>query len=184
MIPPVEECLQLLKKSHVPEHVIEHSRKVCEIAACLGRLLNRQGAGLDEGMIAAASWLHDIAKMDGLRSGENHSAAGAELLKKLGYAEIAEIVRQHVVLDAETHKQEIGEAIVVHYADKRVKHTAIVSLEDRFQDLKERYGKHPAARQWLEDLEKRTQDLEMRIFQRLAIGPDSLQSLVEDRDLP
>ena len=179
MIPPVEECLQLLKKSHVPEHVIEHSRKVCEIAACLGRLLNRQGAGLDEGMIAAASWLHDIAKMDGLSRGENHSTAGADLLKNLGYPEIAEIVRQHVKLDTETYQGEIGETVLVHYADKRVKHTALVSLEDSFRDLKERYGKHPAAREWLEDLEKQTKELESRIFRRLAISPDRLRSLVE-----
>jgi len=175
MVPTVEECLSLLKKSRVPEHIIEHSRKVCEIATCLGGLLNREGAGLDEGKIAAASWLHDIAKMDGLRNGENHSAAGAELLKKLGYPEIAEIVRQHVVLDAGTYEGEIGEAMVVHYADKRVKHTALVSLEDRFRDLKERYGQHPAARQWLEDLEKQTKDLEARIFGRLAVPPDSLR---------
>ena len=182
MIPPIEECLRLLEKSHVPEHVIEHSRRVCEIAVCLARLLNRRGAGLDEGKIAAASWLHDIAKMDGLRRGENHSAAGAELLKNLGYPEIAEIVRQHVVLDPETYRGEIGEAMVVHYADKRVMHTALVSLEDRFQDLKERYGKHPAAREWLEDLEKQTRELEIRIFQRLAISPEGLRPLVARGD--
>ena len=181
MIPTAEECLDLLRNFRVPEHIIEHSRKVWEIAACLGRLLNRQGAALDEGKIAAASWLHDIAKMDGLRSGENHSAAGAEILKKRGYPEIAEIVRQHVVLDAEAYEGEIGEALIVHYADKRVRHTALVSLEDRFRDLKERYGEHPAARQWLEDLEKRTKDLEVRIFGRLAISPDSLGSLVEEK---
>ncbi len=175
MIPSVEECLKVLKESRVPEHIIEHSRKVFEIAALLGRLLNRQGAGLDEGKIAAASWLHDIAKMDGLLSGENHSAAGAELLKNLGYPEIAEIVRQHVVLDAETFAGGIGEAMVVHYADKRVKHTAPVSLKERFRDLKERYGGNPAARRWLEELEKRTEDLEAKIFGRLAISPDGLR---------
>ncbi len=178
MIPPVEECLRLLKKSQVPEHVVEHSRKVCEVAVCLGRLLNRQGAGLDERKIAAASWLHDIAKMDGLRNGEDHSKAGAELLRRLGYPEIAEIVRQHVVLDEATYGGEIGEAMIVHYADKRVKHTALAALEDRFEDLKERYGKHPAARKWLEDLEQQTKRLEVRIFERLGISPDRLQSLV------
>jgi uncharacterized protein len=179
MVPPVEDCLNLLKKFRVPGHIVEHSRKVCEIAACLGQLLNLQGAGLDEAKIAAASWLHDIAKMDGLQSGENHSTAGAELLKRLGFPEIAEIVRQHVVLDADTFEGEIGEAVLVHYADKRVKHTAVVSLEERFRDLKERYGTHPAARQWLEDLEKSTKKLEGRIFGRLKISPEILQSLVE-----
>lgn len=179
MVPAAEECLSLLRRYHVPPHIVEHSRKVYEIATCLGRLLNSQGAALDEGKIAAAAWLHDIAKMDGLQSGENHSAAGAEILQNLGFPEIAEIVRQHVVLDDDTYKGEIREAALVHYADKRVMHTAVVPLEDRFRDLIERYGKHHAARQWLEDLETRTRHLERRIFSRLKISPDRLPLPVE-----
>ena len=181
MVPTKEECLRLLEKFQVPEHIIDHSRKVAEIAVFLGRLLNRQGARLDEGKILAASWLHDIAKMDGLQSGENHSTAGAEILKSLGHPEVAEIVRQHVVLDPDTYAGETDEAVLVHYADKRVKHTVLVSLEERFEDLKERYGKNPVARQWLEDLEKRTRGVEGRIFKRLAIPPESLRSLVEGK---
>jgi putative nucleotidyltransferase with HDIG domain len=179
MVPDRVECLDFLKKHRVPAHIVEHSRKVGEVAACLARLLNRQGAGLDLGRIAAASWLHDIAKMDGLQSGENHSTAGAEILRRSGYPEIAEIVRQHVVLDPDTYAGEIGEAVLVHYADKRVKHTDLVSLEERFRDLKERYGKHPAARAWLEDLEGKTKDLEGRIFEGLEITPESLQAAME-----
>jgi putative nucleotidyltransferase with HDIG domain len=179
MVPPIEECRRLLMEFRVPEHIVEHSRKVFEIAACLGRLLNRRGVGLDEGKIAAASWLHDIAKMNGLQSGENHSAAGAEILRRKGYPEIAEIVRQHVVLDPATYEGGVGEAMVVHYADKRVKHTALVPLEDRFRDLQERYGRDAAARKWLEDLEGKTKDLEARIFGLLAISPEALESLVK-----
>jgi uncharacterized protein len=179
MIPSAEECSQILNRYRVPEHIVEHSRRVGEIASCLGRLLNRRGAALDPEKIFAASMLHDIAKMDGLRLGEDHSTAGAELLRSQGYPEIAEIVRQHVVLDEKTYAGEIGEAALVHYADKRVKHTALVSLEERFLDLKERYGKHPAVRQWLEDLEGKTKNLEERIFNRLQAPPDSLQALMK-----
>jgi uncharacterized protein len=179
MVPMLAECLNLLKKYSVPEHIVEHSRVVCEIATCLCRLLNRQGEGLDEAKVIAGSWLHDIAKMDGFNTGENHSLAGAHLLEKLGYPEVAEIVRQHVILDDEIYGGPIGETVIVHYADKRVKHTAIVSLEQRFQDLKERYGKTPAAFAWLENLEVRTRELEERIFEHLPISPDSLKSLVE-----
>ncbi len=180
MVPSPEECLLLLKKYNVPEHVIDHSRKVYEVAVCLCRLLNGQGGKLDEARVVAASWLHDIAKMDGLRSGENHSLAGSQILARMGYIEVAEIVRQHVVLDAETRKGPIGEVIIVHYADKRVKHTSIVSLRDRFQDLKERYGKTPAALTWIENLEGQTLDLEERIFRGLSVSPDTLKSRAEE----
>ena len=182
MVPMLAECFNLLKQYSVPEHIIEHSRKVCEIATCLCRLLHRQGERLDEAQVIAGSWLHDIAKMDGFNTGENHSLAGAQLLEKLGYPEVAEIVRQHVILDEEIFHGPIGEAMIVHYADKRVKHTAIVSLEARFQDLKERYGKAPAALAWLENLEERTLNLEERIFKRLPIPAESLKSLVEEEN--
>ena len=125
----------------------------------------------------AGTLLHDIAKMKGLHTGENHSQAGAILLRELGFPEIAEIVRQHVVLDDGTPQSKITEAAVVHYADKRVKHTSIVSLAERFQDLKERYGKNPAALSWLEDLGKKSRTLEKRIFKKLSIQPESLITL-------
>jgi uncharacterized protein len=182
MVPALAECLNLLRKYSVPDHIVEHSRKVCQIASCLCRILNGQGEKLDEARVIAGSWLHDIAKMDGFNTGENHSLAGAHLLGKLGYPEIAEIVRQHVILDEEIQGGPIGEAMIVHYADKRVKHTVIVSLEERFRDLKERYGKTPAAFTWLENLENRTLELEQRIFKRLPITPDSLKSLAEGKD--
>jgi uncharacterized protein len=180
MVPTRAECLKLLEDYRVPEHIVEHSRRVFELAICLCRLLNRQGEKLDADKVTAGAWLHDIAKMDGLNTGENHSSAGAHLLKKLGYPEVAEIVRQHVILDDEVYQGPIGEAMIVHYADKRVKHIAIVSLKERFLDLKDRYGKAPAAFVWLENLEERTVNLEKRIFERLLISPDSLRPMVEE----
>lgn len=180
MVPSREECLHLLKKCNVPGNIIDHSRKVYEVAVCLCRLLNRQGEKMDEGRIAAASWLHDIAKMDGLQNGENHSLAGARLLAGMGYFEVAEIVRQHVVLDAEAREGPIGEAAVVHYADKRVKHDVIVSLRERFEDLKERYGKTPEAVAWITNLEDQTLALERRIFEGLPVSPEVLKSRAEE----
>ena len=180
MVPNPEECLLLLEKYNVPEHVIAHSRRVGEMATCLCRLLIRRGENLDEAKVVAGAWLHDIAKMGGLESGENHSLAGARLLAGLGFAEIAEIVRQHVVLDPEVYQGPIQEATLVHYADKRVKHTAIVPLPERFQDLKERYGKTPEALSWLINLEDRTLDLEKRIFRGLSISPEDLKTCVEE----
>jgi uncharacterized protein len=89
-------------------------------------------------------------------------------------------VRQHVVLDPQPPEGPIGEAAVVHYADKRVKHTAIVSLRERFQDLKERYGKTPAALTWIENLERETLELEERIFKGLSVSPESLKNRAEE----
>jgi putative nucleotidyltransferase with HDIG domain len=179
MVPGVDECYALLKKYGVPPHIVQHSRVVHDVALCLCLMLNRHGEKLDQARVEAGSLLHDIAKMEGLHTGESHPRAGALLLSRLGYPEVADIVRQHVVLDDGTPQSHITEPTVVHYADKRVRHVTVVSLAERFRDLKERYGKTSSALAWLEDLEGKSILLEERIFQRLPIQPDSLNSLAE-----
>jgi putative nucleotidyltransferase with HDIG domain len=178
MIPTRDECFALLHEYEVPEHVVQHSRVVRGVALYLCGVLTRQGEKLDPGLIEAGALLHDISKMTSLQVGEGHPQSGALLLSRLGYPEVAEIVRQHVILDDGIYAGPVTEPVLVHYADKRVKHTAIVSLAERFRDLKERYGKTAAALAWMEDLERRTFHLEERIFQTLPITPDSLTSLV------
>ena len=179
MIPDVDECYALLNKHGVPPHIIQHSRVVHDVALSLCQMLNRHGEKLDRALVEAGSLLHDIAKMEGLHTGESHPRAGGLLLLRLGYSEVAEIVRQHVVLDDGTSPNHITETALVHYADKRVRHTTVVSLAERFRDLKERYGKTSSALAWLKDMEERSLRLEERIFQRLPIKPESLESLAE-----
>jgi len=174
MVPGPEECFLLLKRFNVPDHVIEHSRVVYRLASVLCQTLNRHGARLDQRIVEAASILHDIAKVEVLGTGESHSQAGARLLSSLGYPEIAEIVRQHVILDPETDRGMITEAEVVHYADKRVMHATVVSLAERFRDLKERYGKNTEDLAWLEKLERQSLSLERKIFQKIPLSPESL----------
>jgi uncharacterized protein len=174
MVPDGETCFHLLDRYAVPQNVIEHSRVVLRIAGVLCRELNRRGERMDPALVEAASLLHDIAKVSSFQTGENHSHAGARLLRELGFPEVAEIVRQHVVLDPEMNPGRITEAVVVHYADKRVKHDVVVSLGERFQDLKNRYGKSPEARVRLEALEGQSRSMEERIFRKIPLSPEDL----------
>ena len=174
MIPTNEECFLLLGKFQVPSQVIAHSRVVHQVAFYLCQSLNLQGEGLDAAKVEAGALLHDIAKVRSPDTEESHAQAGSRILSRLGFPEVAEIVRQHVVLDHEAGQGAITEAEVVYYADKRVKHTAVVSLRERFQDLRERYGKRPEDRAWLESMERQTLFLEERIFQRMPLRPESL----------
>lgn len=185
MIPTTVECFNLLQQYNVPEHIVQHSRVVHGVALYLCQELNRHGENLDQSSVEAGALLHDIAKMESLNKSENHSRAGALLLSRLGYGGIAEIVRQHVILDGQTLPDMVTEAAVVHYADKRVRHTTIVSLAERFQDLRERYGKEPAGLSFLAELENKSFLLEKRLFRRLPIRPESLNSIFgESIDLP
>jgi uncharacterized protein len=177
MVPSREECLRLLAQYEVPENVLQHSLIVCTVALILCRELNRRGEGLDRAKVQAAALLHDIAKMESLKTGESHSRIGAQWLAGLGFEEVGEIVRQHVVLDDNGSADRITETQLVHYADKRVKHTKVVSLAERFDDLKERYGRTAQHRCWLEKLEQQNLRLEAEIFGRIAIAPESLKAI-------
>jgi len=63
---------------------------------------------------------------------------------------------------------------IVNYADKRVMHDRVVSLEERFRDLKERYGRNQSAIDYLERLEKEINGIENKIFLILQIDPNTL----------
>src|SRR5512145_1793585 len=58
-----------------------------------------------------------------------------------GFGLIARIVEQHVVITDVNLAGLPEEKEIVYYADKRVMHDKIVTLEERVQDLLIRYGK-------------------------------------------
>lgn len=92
----------------------------------------------------AGALLHDIAKTLCIRTGCNHAETGKQICIELGHPEIGTIVAEHVVLsdfDAERYQQGIFAAKeLVYYADKRVRHDKIVSLDVRLEYIIERYG--------------------------------------------
>jgi hypothetical protein len=92
----------------------------------------------------------------------------------MGYGRIGEIVGQHVWLNGEGNCASLSEEEVVNYADKRVRHGDIVSIEERFQDLKDRYGKDQPAIDYLDRMEKTIRKVEDKIFLILEIHPDEI----------
>ena len=66
--------------------------------------------------------------------------SGGELLRKMGFKSIAEIVEQHVVLQNLNPQGRLEEREIIYYADKRVMHDKIVTIEERVHDLLQRYG--------------------------------------------
>ncbi len=107
---------------------------------------------------------------------ERHAESGRELILDLGYPEVAEIVGAHVTFEAGDASLPISETDIVNYADKRVMHVEVVSLEARFVDLVARYGKTPEARQRLETMKQGVFQLEERIFEGLDYTPSRLEA--------
>ena len=122
------------------DNIVAHSIRVCQVATLLTESLNANGHDLDGNLIRAAALLHDITKTRSLGTSENHARSGADYLRELGYPEVGDIVGQHVNLADFHSEREPTAAEVVNYADKRVLHDQIVSLEERMAYIKERYG--------------------------------------------
>lgn len=138
MIPSRRETLELMRSYRVPYHIVLHSMMVRRVAVAIASsLVEVSGLPIDLVAVDRASMLHDLCKMDSIRTGNDHALMAQEVLCGHGYPFIGDIVGQHVRLKSLV---EVNEAMVVNYADKRVMHDRVVSLSKRFVDLMNRYG--------------------------------------------
>ncbi len=182
VIPMRSDCLAVLRDHGVPDNIIGHSIVVERVACFLADELVRAGNGMSLPLISAGALLHDIEKMRGLREGKPHGELGAEETDRLGFTEVSPIVGQHVRLVSYAENGAIDEAKLVNYADKRVNHDQIVTLDERFEYLFERYGAaSPQARERIAEIKRLTENIERQIFARLSIAPGDLKRLIEER---
>ncbi len=141
-IPDITTCLALLQKHDILPNVLEHSLQVHKVACAIVDHLNGS-VTINRDLVCVAALLHDITKSRSLKTGEKHDISGKELLESLGYPEIADIVGQHVFLRDTSADSPLNEADIVYYADKRVMHNEIVTVDRRIEDLLIRYGTTP-----------------------------------------
>jgi uncharacterized protein len=173
-VPSKGECLDLMRRYNGREHIIQHCIKVAEVALSISKALNRKGENLNLNEVEAAALLHDITKAESLDSGEDHSLTAYRLLRKLGYERIAKIVLQHVFLLKDLDSPWVSEEEVVNYSDKRVRHDQVVTLRERFEDLRARYCRDEEGRKWMERIESLSNRIENRICSKLDIEPEEL----------
>jgi uncharacterized protein len=179
MVPSVEECFEFMEVYRMPAHIRDHSVVVEKIATLLTSALRDAGLDLSLERVRAGALMHDIAKSLCLDSGEDHSAKGREICLENGLDEIADIVGDHVRIKSHRLQGPVSEAEVVFYADKRVNHDVVVSLEERLEYLLERYGKgieryQQSIRQNFETCRL----VEAKIFRRLEFEPADVPVLV------
>ena len=184
-LPSWEECLALMEAHGMLPHIREHSFQVTEVANLLGQALSAAGFPLHLPLIEAGALLHDLGKTRCLGTSINHAQWGAGVLLDSGYPELAQIVKEHVHLDSACgDPRPLREAEIVNYADKRVLHDQVVTLQARFADLKERYGRTPEAMSRIAALEGQARSLEVKLFTPLSLTPLDLLHLNQSRRKP
>jgi putative nucleotidyltransferase with HDIG domain len=138
-IPSRGECNELMAKYSMLPNIVEHSIRVMRVSLAIIDNL-KSGVSVNRDMVIAAALLHDITKTRSLVTKERHDTSGGELLRELGFPSIAEIVEQHVIIDNLNPQGRLEEREIVYYADKRVLHDTIVTIDERVHDLIQRYG--------------------------------------------
>ncbi len=155
-----------------------HSRKVWEVAQVLAEGLRVKDIPLDMALVRASCLLHDIGKYPCILDGSGyHDIRGEQILQQEGFPAVARIVVQHVILRADP-EDGLREEHVLFYADKRVVHDQLVSLDRRFEYLEETYGKTSGAVKGLLAMKDQTVRLEQTIFVHLDFAPAEMKAML------
>ena len=142
-VPERKEIQVFYKECNTHQEVQQHCMAVAEKAM---ELVN--GRDIDRKMLYAASLLHDMCKDEG----KEHPKKAAKLLKKAGYKKLAKIVEAHHDLPKDMTKleqQQISrEAELLYLADKLVRGTQTVTLEERFEASRKKCVDESAITAW------------------------------------
>jgi putative nucleotidyltransferase with HDIG domain len=178
--PSEEKCYLLLYKHNTPDHIIRHSEMVWKVARVVANGLIRKNEHIRISMetLRAACLLHDIGKYPCILDGAHyHDKRGQRMLEEEGLPEVGRIVARHVIL-GDRDGEPVREKHVLFYADKRVVHDELVSLEKRFEYLFHTYARSDRAREALQAMKESTLVLERKIFGLLDFTPEDLYSLI------
>lgn len=192
-----------------PMHVRAHQKQVTKVALQVGKALMKKNILLDINLVYTAALLHDMARVCDFTSleksqlgedvtdekwakwvdlrrqfkGMHHADVACGALLEDGYNKTAEVIRLHqsTAIVEEPERFGILEIAVVYYADKRVKHDEIVTLDERFRDGRERNGGNDSAEEknlYLR-VEKQTKELEKQLFSLIDLKPEDVTGLIE-----
>ena len=119
-----ELCRSLRDAAGIPDKIKLHCDAVTDEALRICDELEATGLNFNRELIRQAAILHDIARLE-----KQHEYCGGEYLKALGYGQLGDIIRVH----GELENEEIDEAAIVFIADKNIRETDRVSVEDRYR---------------------------------------------------
>jgi uncharacterized protein len=199
-IPSAEGIQKLFTDYHTPHHVVEHCTVVAHVAKFLAEKAVDVDLEVDLQLVVASALLHDIVRyvdfhlfdpadfsikptqedisfMQKLRKKyekTHHADAGAEILKEEGFDDIAHIVAQHKFTQI-SEGFDSFEARIVYYADKRVKHTEVISLQDRLEDGRRRNQPALIGTSAAIEMDAKVFAFEKELCKKLGIKPEEVK---------
>lgn len=134
MIPSRNQCMLLFDRYQLSSQKRIHVEEVTKLALYFTQKLQERGISVNESLVEAAALLHDIDKSAPKKEGERHPDAAVRILKEIGFAEVAEVVKRHSlhnILDPELAPRTWEEKIV-YLADKMTKYE-VIGVDHRFK---------------------------------------------------
>ncbi len=201
-MPTESDCIALWDQYHTAMNVRDHLRAVCQVAMTVARAHADKGDKIDLDLVQAGALLHDLLRFVGMQqlklnlfktapSNEDlecwrdlslkyprlqHAEAAAlELREREFPEELCKVVRKHdyfLILDPIDGPVTLAEKII-YYADKRVLHDRIVSLDDRLKDGKLRYPQFATSAR-AELATQAIYELERELFEGLKLKPEDV----------
>jgi putative nucleotidyltransferase with HDIG domain len=181
-IPSISDCLALMDRYNMLPNIKDHSIVVARVAELITDGLINAGLQLSMDKVIGGSLLHDIGKTACLDNNDDHAAKGVEICQAHDFDTVTDIIAEHVILKNYSTAHTFTEKEIVYYADKRVNHDQVVSLEKRLAYILERYGLNNVVR--CEAIRKNyalCRDLETRMFSLLDFEPDEITDLLATR---
>lgn len=175
-IPSAEECQKLMIRYCMLPNIIEHSWQVMRVAIFIIDNL-KNDVKINRELVTAAALLHDITKTKALITKEHHDISGGELLRFLGFPSVANVVEQHIFLRNLNLQGRLEESEIIYYADKRVLHDRIVSLQQRVEDMIARYGVSETVIQHILQNARQAARLEKKIVGLMTTDIETLNNL-------
>jgi uncharacterized protein len=180
MIPSIDTCFVMMKRYGMLDNIKAHSVVVAKIALLIAEGLEQAGEDISVEKATAGALMHDIGKTASLKNGGDHTEIGRQICLRNNFEEIADIVREHVLLKHYELEGDYSEKEIVYYADKRVNHDMIVSLDERLTYILERYGNNQKGlRLRIRKNFELCAKVEKKLFTKLNFRPEFLSVLVE-----
>jgi putative nucleotidyltransferase with HDIG domain len=191
-IPDTVTCIRLMDEYKMLNNIRRHSLVVARVADTLVTGLENKSERVpvpNRSLVLAGALLHDIAKTPCLDGSCDHAGTGAAICRQHGYRAVAKIVKEHVILkdhNPDRYRSGLFTAReIVYYADKRVRHDQIVSLEQRLTYILKHYGNNdPHRHRLIRDNFQLCLELEEALFTLLPFAADELEHRVRCPQIP
>jgi uncharacterized protein len=145
-LPSREQAIELLSGNKCSIQIINHCQAVTDFAMEIARKLQAKGLKINLELVEAGAMLHDLGRAK--THGVEHSLMGAQMAQKIGLPQpVIDIIKRHVGAGItqeeaawlgwpkDVYVPQTLEEKVVCYADKRIEHDKVVSIETEIQRL-------------------------------------------------